>query len=81
MRRRSSASGKGVQKGKRDPTIAWFVSPEKEVNQAMVEPLSLSVILATACYLLLLRGGTPSLTRRRDARATLSQARLDGRVF
>jgi len=27
------------------------------------------------------RGGTPSLTRRRDARATLSQARLDGRVF
>ncbi len=40
MPRRSTASEKGVQKGKRDPTTAWLVSPEKEVNQAMVEPLS-----------------------------------------
>ena len=28
---------------KRGSTIAWFVSPEKEVNQAMVEPFSADV--------------------------------------
>jgi hypothetical protein len=50
MRRRSTASEKGVQKEKRDPTIAWLVSPEKEVNQAMVESLSVSKVRTDICF-------------------------------